>query len=98
MPSNINGSELINDPLDTIISPFTDILGGIFWLIPIGIIAVALFVKTRSVTVSSIWLMASTALIGTGVFVDYPEVGFIYYIFTVLGLVGAIVSIFFMKN
>ena len=98
MASNVNGSEFIDNPFNTIFGTFTDIMGGAFWLIPIGVIAVALFIKTRSITVSSIWLMASTAIVGTGVFVDYPEVGFIYYLFTVIGIVMTIVSIFFIKE
>lgn len=98
MASNVNGSELLDNPFDTIMGTFTDIMGGAFWLIPIGVIAVALFIKTRSITVSSIWLMASCAIVGTGVFVDYPEMGFVYYIFTIIGLVMSIVSIFFIKE
>jgi len=94
----INGSELIDNPWDTIWGTFTDIFGGAFWLIPIGIIAVALFMKTREVTVTSIWLLLSTVLVGSAVFSEHPEIGFIYFIFTVIGLVGTIVSIFFMKE
>ena len=94
----INGSDLIDQPWDTIWGTFTDIFGGAFWLIPIGIVAAALFMKTREITVSSIWLAVSCLLVGTAVFSEYPEIGFLYYIFTVLGLVGTIVSIFFMKE
>jgi O-antigen/teichoic acid export membrane protein len=94
----VNGSELIENPWDTLWSPFIDIFGVGFWLIPIGIIAVALFMKTREVTVSSIWILVSCFLVGTGVFVEHPEIGFVYYLFAVLGLVGTIVSIFFMKE
>jgi len=94
----INGSELINNPWDTIFSPFSDILGGSFWLIPIGFIAVALFVKTRTVAVSSVWLMSSCLILGSGtIFSSYPEMSFVYYLFAVLGLVGVIVSMFIKK-
>lgn len=94
----INGSELIDKPWDTIWGTFTNIFGGAFWLIPIGIIAVALFMKTREVTVSAIWLALSSLFVGTAVFSEHPEIGFLYYMFTVLGLIGTIVSIFFMRE
>ena len=95
----INGSELINSPWDTIFSPFNDILGGSFWLVPIGFIAVALYVKTRTVAASSVWLMGSCLILGSGtIFSSYPEMSFVYYLFAVLGLVGVIVSMLFMKK
>ena len=94
----VNGSELIDNPWDTIWSPFTDIFGGGFWLIFIGMIAVALFVKTRDATVVSIWLLGSCLLVGTGIFSSYPEMGMIYYIFAILGMIGAIAGIYFMKE
>jgi len=94
----VNGSELIDNPLDTVFSVFTDIMGGVFWLLPIGIVALALYIKTREVSVVSIWIMGSCLLVGAGVFTTYPEVGFVYFIFTVIGLVGTIVSIFFMRR
>lgn len=94
----LNGSEFLDNPWDTIWSPFTDILSGGIWLVFIGFIAVALFVKTRNITVVSVWLMGSTLLVGTGLFGSYPDLAFVYYAFTVLGLVGTIVSIFFMKE
>ena len=98
MIMGINGSELINNPWDTIWSPFTNIFGASFWLIPIGIIAAALFMKTREVTVSSVWLIVSCLLIGSSVYTEYPEIGFIYYVFTVIGVIGTIVSLYFMKE
>jgi len=96
--SNVNGSELINNPLDTVMSPFTDLLGSGFWLVPIGVIAVALFIKTRNVAVTSVWLMGSSLLIGSSIFSSYPAMGFVYYLFTIIGFVGVIISIFFMKE
>lgn len=98
MASNVNGSELLDNPFNTIMGTFTDILGGSFYLIPIGVIAVALYVYSRDVTVSAIWLMASSLLVGTSFFSTYPGISFVYYLFTVFGLVVAIVSIFFIKK
>lgn len=98
MPSHVNGSDFIDAPFDTVMGTFTDLIGSAFWLIPIGVIAVALYVKTREVTASAIWIMASCSLVGTAIFVDYPEMGFLYYIFVVIGLMTSIVSIFFMRK
>ena len=95
---SVNGSELIDTPLDTLFSVFTDIMGGAFWLLPISVIALALYIKTREVSVVSIWLTLSTLLVGSSIFSQYPEMGFVYYVFTVIGLIGIVVSIFFMKR
>jgi len=43
----VNGTELLDDPFNTVFSPFTDLLGSAFWLVPISIIAAALFMKTK---------------------------------------------------
>jgi len=98
MPSHVNGSEFIDNPFDTVMNTFTGLIGGVFWLIPIGVIAVALYIKTREVTASAVWIMASCSLVGTVVFNEHPEVGFLYYIFVVIGLMTSIISIFFMRK
>jgi len=92
MPFNESG--LNNNPFNEFISVFTDIMGYAFLLIPIGFIAIALYIKTKTVAVSGVWLMASTLMIGTALFTTYPEMAFIYYLFTVISFVGVIVSIY----
>jgi len=95
----LNGTELTEKPLDTIMTTFTDILGSAFWLIPIGIIAIALYIKTKNFTASSVWLMASTAILGSSnLFADHPEMSFLYYALTIMGFVGTVVSIYLMKK
>ena len=95
----VNGTSLLNDLWNTIFSPFSDILGGGFWLIPIGFISIALFIKTRNVTASSMWLLCSCSIMGSGeLFTDFPEMSFIYYLFAIIGLVGVIVSLLFMHK
>jgi len=95
----INGTDLLNDPWGTTFSPFTDILGTGFWLIPISFIALALYVKTRDTTVASVWLLASTLILGSGnLFTGQPEMAFIFFIFTTMGIIGVIVSIYFMRK
>jgi len=95
----INGTDLLNNPWETVFSPFTGYLGHGFWLVPISFIAIALYVKTRDTTAASVWLLASTLILGSSnLFTGQPEMAFIYYVFTTLGIVGVIVSIYFMKR
>ena len=91
----LNGSELTNQPLDTIMTTFTDILGSAFWLVPIGFIAIALYIKNKNFTASSVWLMASSSILGTSnLFTDHPEMSFLFYVLTVIGFVGVVISIY----
>jgi len=91
---SFNGTNLTNDPFNEFMSVFTDLIGYSFFLIPISFIAIALYIKTRTVAVSGVWLMASTLMVGTAIFAEQPVMGFIYYLFTVISLVGVIVSIY----
>jgi len=94
-----NGTDLINDPMDTVASPFTDLLGSAFWLLPVGFIAVALYIKTRNFTASSIWILGACAMLGTSnLFVDNPEMSFLYYVLAIIGFTGTVASIYFMKK
>ena len=89
-----NGYAFLNNQFNEFFSSFTDILGYGFFLIPISFIAIALYITTRTVAVAGVWLMASTLMVGTAIFSSYPEMGFIYYLFTVISFVGVIVSIY----
>ena len=95
----VNGSELLNNPFQTVFSPFTDILGSMFLLVTIGAIAVALYVKTKTPVVSSVWLICSCLMLGSGnLFIDSPQMAMIFYLFAGLGIVGLVVSIYLMKG
>jgi len=95
----INGSELVDKPWDTIFSPFTDLLGGGFFLIPVTIIATALYVKTRNPVTVSGFLIASGVFLSAGsLFSSYPEMIVVYALFTTIGIMGLIVSLFFMRK
>ena len=96
---SVNGSELIDNPWDTIFSPFTDLFGAGFWLIPLSFIAIALYIKTRDPIIVSAFMIASgTILSGGSMFTTYPEMALAYLIFTGLGFVGLIAGIFFMRR
>ena len=95
----INGSDFINNPWNITVKAFTDLFGSGFYLIPISFIAVALYLKTRNPVTVSAFLLGSGILLSSGsIFMDYPEMGFVYTIFTILGLVGLILSIYFTSK
>lgn len=95
----INGSDLIDSPWTTTFSVFTDLLGNGFYLIPISVLALALYVRTRNPVVSSVFMMGSGLLLSSGsMFMDYPEMVKVYVAFTAIGLVGSILSILFMNK
>lgn len=92
----LNGSELLDDPFNTIFSPFTDLLGSGFWLIPLTFISIALYIKTRDVTTVSMFMIASGILLSAGtIFSEYPEMAFLYVVFTAIGIIGIVLSLFF---
>jgi len=95
----INGSELIDKPWDTIFSPFTELLGAGFFLIPVSVMATALYVKTHSPVIVSCFLIASGIFLSTGsLFGSYPEMITVYALFTTIGIMGLIVSLFFIRK
>ena len=95
----VNGTELINDPFNTIFSPFTDLLGTGFFLIPLTFICIALYIKTREPAVVSVFMLASGSLLSGGsIFSGYGSMGFAYMMFAAFGLIGLILSIYFMKE
>jgi len=89
-----NGSELLDQPWETIFSVFTDIIGYGFYLVPISFIAVALYIKTKTVAVSGMWLMATTILVGSAIFNEYPVMSYIYFIIAAFSLTGVIISVY----
>jgi len=95
----INGSDLIDSPWTTTFSVFTDLLGNGFYLVPISVLALALYIRTRNPVVSSVFMMGSGLLLSSGsMFMDYPEMVKVYVAFTAVGLVGSILSVLFMNK
>ena len=95
----VNASELVYSPWTTVFSPFVDLLGTGFYLIPVSFIAVALYIKTKDLMVSSVWLIASGLLLsGGGIFAGYWEMSSLYVLVCALGVTGTVMSIFFMRK
>jgi len=95
----LNGTELIDAPWDTILSPFTNLLGSGFYLVPITFIAIALYVKTHDTMLSSAWLLASGVFLASGsIFTGYLEMSVIYTIVVAMGVTGIVINVFFMRK
>ena len=101
----VNGSEWINSPWNTTFKAYTDFfqditgVGGVFWLIPISIIAVAIYSKTESPIMVSMYLIASGALFSSGnLFMGNTTMGIIFTVLTALGITGLIGSILLQKR
>jgi len=98
----VNGSEWISQPWNTTFSPYTDFfesfletgMGQVFWLIPIITIAFAIYVKTENPAISAMFMVASGALFSSGnIFAGNTMMGVIFTVFTILSLVGLVVSL-----
>ena len=90
----LNGSEFVGSPLDTLLSPFTDLLGSGFILVPFTVIAIALYVRTQDLMVTGLFMLGVGALFtGTNAWIGYSELGFLYIIFIILGFITLVMGI-----
>jgi len=100
-----NGSHWINDPFNESFKPFTDFfrditgVTGAFWLIPISVIAIAIYTKTESPITVSVFLIASGALFSSGnIFMGNTTMSIIYTVLTAFGITALIASILLQKR
>jgi len=90
----VNGTELLDDPFNTVFSPFTDLLGSAFWLVPISIIAAALFMKTKSIVTVGAWLLGTGLFMTTGnIFSGFPMMSAFYVFVIVVGIALILVGL-----
>lgn len=95
----INGTELLNAPWETILSPFTDLLGSGFYIIPVSVMAAALFIKTRDiVSVGVLMILAGALLSGGGLWTGYYQMSILYVIFTLIGVVSVVMGLLFRRR
>lgn len=101
-----NGSELIEHPWNTTFKPFTDLftqllpdvpgISAVFYLIPLSIIGVALYTKTREPSIVSMYLITTGLLAATGsIFVGAGDMALVFAAFATLGIVSLFVSVFY---
>lgn len=95
----LNGSELINNPFRTIFSPFTDLFGSGFWIIPLSFIAVALYVKTRNITLVGMYMLVVGILWSSGnIFIEFSSMGIVYILFALIGFISIMLGIFNIRG
>jgi len=95
----LNGTEFVNNPWDAIFDVFTDLFGMGFYIVPVTFIAFALYNKTRNPVLASCFIWGSGLLLASGnIFMDHPEAAKIYLVFTIIGIVGTILSLVFNKE
>jgi len=98
----VNGSELINNPWNTTMSPWTDLFSpfsGMFYLIIVLVLAAALYVKSRNPAGVSAFIIGAGALLSAAdMFSGYSMMGGFMVVVVVMGFVGLIASLYFMKK
>lgn len=94
----LNGTNFTTHPWNTTMSPFVNLLGTWFYLIPVSFIGAALFVKTRDPVMLSMYMITSGALLSTGsIFTGVMDMAVAYILFTAAGLTGLILSLIFRR-
>lgn len=90
----LNGTDFIHNAWNTTWSPFTDLFGSGFFLIPVSFIGAALFMKTRDPAILSIYMITTgVSLSAGGLFTGFTGGITAYIIFTALGIGALIYSV-----
>lgn len=91
-----NASKLISDPILTLLDVFIVTMGEGFVLIPVTVIAGALYVQKKDPVMVSMYMIVSGALLGGGsLFAGYGDMSMLYTVFAGLGLGTLILSLYF---
>lgn len=99
-------SEFLDNPLDTMFEPFTNLFetlihpnaGGVFWLLPLIILTLTIQLKVKDSTVTSMFMIASGALLsGGGIFLGASTMAGVFIIFSAIGFVSLFMSIYFQR-
>ena len=90
----INVTELIDQPWDTILGCFIDLFGTPFYLIPVSVIGVVIYIKNRNMIMVSMYLLVSCGLLsGASFFTGHEEMILVYVVLFALGLAGLFYSL-----
>ena len=94
-----NATRLLETPITYFLSVFTDLIGDGFMLIPVSVIAGALFIqKNYDPVPTALFMLTSGALLGGGtLFTGWGEAAILYIIFAGAGLATLFLSIFFKR-
>jgi hypothetical protein len=88
-----NGSEIIDNPLTTIMSTYTDILGMVAYVIILTFVIGAVYLKTQSGLATAASILITSMLFATaGVFADVPQLMSLAIVVAALAFIGVIIS------
>ena len=101
----VNGSNFIDNPWNTTFSPYTDLFanvvgnGQVFWLFPLIILTFGIFVKTRNPVVTSLFMITSGGILGTGsLFYGAGQLSALFYIFAGIGIAALFIGLAFQRG
>ena len=101
----LNGTEFKNAPWNTTFSPYTDIFekifgnGNVFYLIPLIVLAFAIYIKTENPTFAAVFIIASGGIFSMSTWLSgLPEMGMMFTIFTAMGITILVASIIFQRK
>lgn len=90
----MNTTELLESPFNTMFSPYTDLMGSFFWLLPVLIIAGALFVKTKNITSVGVWLLGAGMFMGgMNLFGGFPIMLDLFGALIIIGIIMVVVPV-----
>jgi hypothetical protein len=106
---DFNGSNIINNPFETLWSTWTNFFdsilpgennGMVFFLVPIMVLAMGLWVKNpEKPMLPTVFIMGSCALLGSGgLFVGAYGASFIFLILTALCMTALVMNVVWNKG
>ena len=94
----VNVTEFMTDPWGNSFAVFTDLLGTPFYLIPLTVVAGALWMKTKDPAMVSLYMITTGGLLLSGsLFVGVMDMVMFYGIFTAIGIGGLFIELFLRK-
>jgi len=70
--------------------------GGFFYLVPLTVLTIGLYIKTNNVTVPSMFMIGSGAILGiTTLTMGMPIMGFLFLIFATIGIATLFVNLIY---
>jgi len=92
----INGSDLITQPYNTTFGAYIGLFGPGWIIIPLTVIAAALFVKTRDTALVSIYMIMAGAFMTVGsVWTGFIGASVLYIIFAGIGIAALMYNVFY---
>ena len=100
----VNGSEFMESPWNTTFSPWTDMFatitgnGNVFYLFPLIVLTIGVYIKTRDAVMTSLFMITSGALCAAGgFFTNVGNIALLFTVFTAIGFVGLFVGFIFQR-